>query len=181
MELPFDDDAFDVVCCQFGMMFMPNKTTACREASRVLRDGGRFVFNVWDRIEDNEFAQSVAATAARFIPDGPPAFLRRTPHGYHDADAIRMNLRNAGFANVVMQTIAAQSRADSAEVPALAYYHGTPLRHERTGKSCGRFAGKDHESGRGAIARSFGAGPVSGKIGTRLRRVEVNRERPSSA
>ena len=50
MALPYDDDAFDTVCCQFGMMFPHDKALAYREALRVLRDGGRFVFSVWDRI-----------------------------------------------------------------------------------------------------------------------------------
>jgi ubiquinone/menaquinone biosynthesis C-methylase UbiE len=68
MALPFEDEVFDVVCCQFGMMFLPDKTTGYSEALRILRDGGRFIFNVWDKIEDNEFAQSVTATATRFFP-----------------------------------------------------------------------------------------------------------------
>ena len=79
MALPLDDDTFDVVCCQFGMMFLPDKTVGYREALRVLREDGRFIFNVWDRIEDNEFAQSVTATAAGFFPDDPPVFCHE-PH-----------------------------------------------------------------------------------------------------
>ena len=83
MALPFDDEAFDVVCCQFGMMFLPDKTTGYSEALRMLREGGRFIFNVWDKIEDNEFAQSVTAIAVqRFrlsTPDRLSGAERRSP------------------------------------------------------------------------------------------------------
>ena len=53
MTLPFEDRAFDAVICQFGVMFFPNKRTAFAEAWRVLKPGGRFVFNVWDRLDRN--------------------------------------------------------------------------------------------------------------------------------
>ena len=51
MQLPFPDGTFDAVVCQFGVMFFPDKSKAYSEARRVLRHGGVFVFNVWDRIE----------------------------------------------------------------------------------------------------------------------------------
>src|SRR6185369_2662198 len=56
MKLPFGDAEFDAVVCQFGVMFFPDKAHAFAEARRVLKPGGTFLFNAWDRIEDNEFA-----------------------------------------------------------------------------------------------------------------------------
>ena len=56
LALPFEDAAFDLVCCQFGAMFFPDRTSAYREARRVLKPGGHFLFSVWDRIEENVFA-----------------------------------------------------------------------------------------------------------------------------
>jgi ubiquinone/menaquinone biosynthesis C-methylase UbiE len=79
--LPFEDAAFDVVCCQFGAMFFPDRQLAYREAKRVLRSGGRFVFNTWDRIEENVFADDVTGALAEVFPGDPPRFLARTPHG----------------------------------------------------------------------------------------------------
>ncbi len=163
MALPFDNDTFDVVCCQFGVMFLPDKTAGYREALRVLRDEGRFIFNVWDKIEENEFAQSVTVTAARFFPDDPPVFLSRTPHGYHDVEAIGLDLQNAGFGNVEVQTITAQSRADSPHIPALAYCQGTPLRNELEKRDAGSLD-KITSAAAADIEQSFGAGLVSGKI-----------------
>ena len=74
-QLPFPDQSFDAVVCQFGVMFFPDKPRAYAEARRVLRPGGVFLFNVWDRIEHNEFADVVTAELARRYPDDPPRFL----------------------------------------------------------------------------------------------------------
>ena len=68
LELPFADASFDAVVCQFGAMFFPDKPRAFAEARRVLKPGGTFIFNVWDRIEANDFA--LCATAALACTDG---------------------------------------------------------------------------------------------------------------
>ncbi len=83
-QLPFPDEAFDAVVCQFGVMFFPDKARAFAEARRVLCPGGVFLFNVWDRIEENEFADVITAELATLYPADPPRFLARTPHGYAD-------------------------------------------------------------------------------------------------
>src|SRR5207244_2211712 len=98
MELPFADASFDAVVCQFGAMFFPDKTRAFAEARRVLRPRGVLMFNVWDRIEDNEFADTVTAALADVFADDPPRFLARTPHGYHDTASIARDVVRAGFA-----------------------------------------------------------------------------------
>jgi ubiquinone/menaquinone biosynthesis C-methylase UbiE len=128
--LPFDDAAFDLVCCQFGVMFFPDRQTGYREAKRVLKPGGCFLFNVWDRIEENVFANDVTNALAEVFPNDPPRFLARTPHGYHDTAQIRGDLEQAGFSSVVVETRAELSRASSPRHPAVAYCQGTPLRNE---------------------------------------------------
>jgi len=74
-RLPFDDASFDVVVCQFGAMFFPDKPRAFAEARRVLRRGGVLLFNVWDRVEENEFADTVTAALAGLFPSDPPRFM----------------------------------------------------------------------------------------------------------
>jgi ubiquinone/menaquinone biosynthesis C-methylase UbiE len=129
-SLPFEIAAFDLICCQFGVMFLADRQSGYREARRVLKPGGCFLFNVWDRIEENVFANDVTNALAFVFPEDPPRFLARTPHGYHDTALIRSELESAGFSKVVLETRAEQSRASSPRHPAVAYCQGTPLRNE---------------------------------------------------
>jgi ubiquinone/menaquinone biosynthesis C-methylase UbiE len=69
MHLPFEGEVFDAVVCQFGVMFFPDKSKAFSEARRVLRSGGVFMFNVWDRIEENEFAHTVTKALGSLFPN----------------------------------------------------------------------------------------------------------------
>ena len=68
LSLPFEDRSFAAVCCQFGVMFFPDRLAGYREARRVLKPGGRFLFNVWDRIELNDFARIVTDVACDLFP-----------------------------------------------------------------------------------------------------------------
>ena len=131
LSLPFDDASFDAVVCQFGVMFFPDRARAYAEAHRVLKAGGRFVFNVWDRIEDNEIADVVTKAAAALFPGDPPNFLARTPHGHHDASEIEGDLRGGGFTGrIEMTTVTNRSRARTAYDASAAYVLGTPLLNE---------------------------------------------------
>src|SRR5690349_1596532 len=138
LALPFEKAAFDLVCCQFGAMFFPDRTAGYREARRVLKPGGHFLFNVWDRIEENVFADDVTNALAQIFPNDPPRFLARTPHGYHDTALIRSELEEAGFSGVVIETRAEQSPASSPRIPAVAYCQGTVLRTEIEAREAGK-------------------------------------------
>lgn len=161
LALPFEDAAFDLVCCQFGAMFFPDRSTAYREAKRVLKPGGHFLFNVWDRIEENVFAHDVTEALARVFPDDPPRFLARTPHGYHDTALIRRELEDAGFSGVTIETRAEQSHAASPRLAAVAYCQGTPLRGEIEARGT-LDAATDYAAA--ALAGKHGSGKVAAKI-----------------
>jgi SAM-dependent methyltransferase len=163
MALPFESAAFDLVCCQFGAMFFPDRPAAYREARRVLKPGGHFLFSVWDRIEENVFADDVTNALARIFPDDPPRFLARTPHGYHDTALIRSDLASAGFSRVAIETRAEQSRASSARIPAVAYCQGTVLRTEIVARDPAKLeAATDYAAS--AIADRHGRGEIAAKI-----------------
>jgi ubiquinone/menaquinone biosynthesis C-methylase UbiE len=163
LALPFPDAQFDVVCCQFGVMFFPDRVKGYREAHRVLRSGGRLVFNVWDRIEDNVFANEVTIALAEVFPADPPRFLARTPHGYYDETLIEDELRSAGFSDVTIEKRSEQSCAPSVQHPAVAYCQGTPLRNEIESRGAGGLqAATDHAAA--AIAKLHGSGEVTAKI-----------------
>jgi SAM-dependent methyltransferase len=164
MQLPFRDGTFDAVVCQFGVMFFPEKSKAFSEARRVLRPGGVFIFSVWDRIEENEFADTVTTALETLFPKDPPRFLARTPHGYHHHDTIERDLAKVGFiASPRIDTLAARSRATSARGPAFAYCQGTPLRNEIETRDASRLD-EATDIAAEAIARRFGQGAVDAKI-----------------
>ena len=172
MQLPFADETFDVVVCQFGVMFFPDKTKAFSEARRVLRSKGTFIFDVWDRIEESEFAQTVTKALEALFPEDPPRFLARTPHGYFDLAAIERDLRSGGFnTSPRTSTVTARSQATSARVPAIAYCQGTPLRNEIETRDKARL-GEATDLATAAIAERFGPGPVDGKIQAHIIAVE---------
>lgn len=173
MSLPFPDGAFDAVICQFGAMFFPDKARAFAEARRVLAPRGVFLFNVWDRISDNEFADTVTTALATVFPDDPPRFMARTPHGYHDLGTIGRDLAAGGFSQPPrMETVVARSRASSARVAAIAYCQGTPLRNEIEARDASRLV-EATEVATAALARRFGAGAVEGKIQAHVITVET--------
>lgn len=164
MQLPFGDATFDAVVCQFGVMFFPDKAAAFAQALRVLRPGGTFLFNVWDRIEENEFADTVTMALEQVFPADPPRFLARTPHGYHNLRVIERDLAQGGFTGTArIDTVAARSRADSPRTPAIAYCQGTPLRNEIEARNAGRL-GATTEAAAARIGARFGNGPVDGTI-----------------
>src|SRR5205085_9516591 len=133
--------------------------------------GGAYLFNVWDRIEENEFADYVTRALAEVFPQDPPRFLARTPHGYHDVDAVRRDLAGGGFGAPRIETIAARSRASSPRIPAIAYCQGTPLRSEIEARGATRLA-EASDAAATAIARRFGNGSVDGKIQAHIFTVE---------
>lgn len=128
-SLPFPDAGFDLVVSQFGVMFFPDRIAAYREALRVLKPGGRFLFNAWDRIERNPVTAAVGAAVAALFPDDAPSFYRRVPFGYHDKDRIEADLRAAGFAEVAIETVVLNSRVTARDA-AIGLCQGTPLRAE---------------------------------------------------
>jgi ubiquinone/menaquinone biosynthesis C-methylase UbiE len=163
LSLPFDDASFDVVVCQFGVMFFPDKAAGYREARRTLRPGGRFIFNVWDRIEENEIPNVVTEAVAAMFPGDPPRFLARTPHGYHDTRAIEEHLRAAGFSGIEVETVERRSRAQSPRDPAIGFCQGTPLRNEIEARDASRLNEATDTAAR-AVQSRFGSGPIEGKI-----------------
>jgi SAM-dependent methyltransferase len=172
MQLPFEDTTFDAVVCQFGVMFFPDKSKAFAEARRVLRPGGVFIFNVWDGIAENEFADTVTTALEWLFPKDPPRFLARTPHGYHDHRIIERDLANGGFiTSPRIDTVAARSRATSPGIPAIAYCQGTPLRNEIETRDASRL-GEASDIAAEAIGKRFGRGAVDGKIQAHIVTIE---------
>ncbi len=129
MALPFADSEFDLIVCQFGVMFFPDKVASYREAARVLRPGGRYLFNTWGTMAANPFSEIAHDATARFFPDDPPGFYR-VPFSYADPEAVKADLREAGWTDVEHHTI--PLRKAVADVAGFAYgmVFGNPLLEE---------------------------------------------------
>lgn len=158
-RLPFADGTFDLVLCQFGVMFFPSKPEAFQEARRVLKPGGTFLFNVWDSIEFSPIFQTVADAVAARYPVDPPNFPRRTPYGYHDVQAICGQLSDAGFANVSSAVVTFPCTCSSPRDAAIGPCHGSPLRSEIIARDpTGLDAATD--AAVAALVARFGDGPI---------------------
>ncbi|MGE0094549.1 MAG: class I SAM-dependent methyltransferase [Alphaproteobacteria bacterium] len=162
LALPFDDQGFDAVVCQFGAMFIPDKVQGYGEARRVLKPDGRFLLNVWDRIAENEFADIVTEALAARFPHDPPRFMARIPHGYHNQAQIRAELGDAGFADISIDAVEHTSRGSARDV-AIAYCQGTPLRTEIEARDASALEDATAHAAE-ALARRFGNGVIEGRI-----------------
>jgi SAM-dependent methyltransferase len=127
--LVFDDSSFDVVVCQFGFMFLPDKVQGFREARRVLASGGVLLANVWHSLEANPAVDAIRASLSELFPSDPPRFLE-TPYGYHDSARIRADMSAAGWEDVQLDDVCLQSFGPSAADFAAGFALGTPLTHE---------------------------------------------------
>ena len=128
LDLPFADGSFDLVACQFGVMFYPDKVGGNSEARRVLRDGGKYLLVIWDGIERNLATRVAGRAVAGLVPGEAARFYERIPFRYHDPATIAQDLRAAGFARIELETVERQSRAASARDAAIALVQGTPMR-----------------------------------------------------
>jgi SAM-dependent methyltransferase len=163
LALPFEDQCFDAVICQFGVMFFADKIQGYKEARRVLKRGGRFLFNVWDRISENEFADTVVEALTALFPHDPPGFMARTPHGYHDVERIYTELNAVGFVDISIDAVNNTSKAASPLEPAIAYCQGTPLRNEIEARDASGLEDATKKAAE-ALTHRFGSGAIEGRL-----------------
>jgi len=123
--LPFGDGAFAVVACALGFMFPPDRPKAFSEARRVLRPGGRLVFSVWDRIENNPTGLVGAEALESFAP-GDPDLVFRTQYELADPDLLRRLVTGAGFTDFRVEAVKLEVAGVSARTIAEGQVRGTP-------------------------------------------------------
>lgn len=163
LSLPFEDDSFDVVFCQFGVMFFPDRVKGFSEACRVLRPGGHFIFNSWGALEKNDFSKTAVEALIALYPENPPLFLARTPFGYTDAEQIKADLSVAGFVSASLEEVEIQSRAETADHFAFGQLCGSPLRLEVEDRGEPPLEQVRKAIDDALVAR-FGRGPITGSM-----------------
>jgi len=161
LNLSFGDDEFDLVICQFGVMFFPDKPAAFREARRVLRPCGRLLFNTWDTIDTHGFAAPLLAGIERAFPNDPPTFLVAVPHGYPDLEQVTADLAAGGFEMTSAERVTLEGQASAAADIATGFCTGTPLRMaiEGRGDLAARTAVISEE-----MTSLLGAGPIRAQM-----------------
>ena len=164
MDLPFEDETFDAVVCQFGVMFFIDKIKGFSEVYRVLKKGGVFIFNVWGRLSENEFTYVVDESMKGIFRDNPPDFYSRIPFGYHNLKVINEDLVRSGFnGKIETQNVEKRSIADSPMDVAISLCEGTPLRNEILSRDKSKLDYSKQVASK-AIEREFGSGRVDGKM-----------------
>jgi ubiquinone/menaquinone biosynthesis C-methylase UbiE len=156
--LPFNDQTFDALLCQFGIMFLPDKSAALAEAYRVLKPGGRVLFSTWDAMENNAIGHIAHQTVFTMFPTLPDE-SGLVPYAYRDPAAIRSDLSRAGFTDICIETIRGVSCAESASEAAYAMCQGGVIRGAIEALGTGKLD-EAHKAVTRAIAARFGSGPI---------------------
>lgn len=128
-NLPFADGSFDLVLCQFGVMFFPDKIRANQEARRVLRPNGHYLLVTFNRLELNPIPKAAEDAVSAFFAHDPFDYMERGPFCYADPGRIKHDLLAAGFTNVEIETIELSSRVNSRDA-AQGLVFGSPFRSE---------------------------------------------------
>ena len=125
-ELIFPDESFDLVVCQFGLMFMPDKMKAVTEAFRVLKRGGHYLFNTWDKIENNGAIYLGNQIICSYFPENPPSFYR-VPFSMSQPAQLETLLVAAGFRNIKVTGVEKTGISPSAKETAIGIVEGNPI------------------------------------------------------
>jgi ubiquinone/menaquinone biosynthesis C-methylase UbiE len=172
-DLSFDDERFDTVVCQFGLMFLPDKGAALREWIRVLVPGGQLLVSVWDAMEHSPASAIVHRTVVDAFPDDPPLFIT-VPHSMHDQRALHALVEAAGFVDIVVEEVDLVGESTTAADFARGFVYGSPLHTALAARAPDR-VDEIHELVSNAVAAGLGDNPMRSP----LRALTISARRPA--
>lgn len=127
-QLPFPDENFDLILCQFGLMFFTDRQAALMEMHRVLKTGGRVILSVWQSLDRHPFYQTIHDVTQRHLAKSSVQAV----FSLGDSDELRKLLIGSGFQHVEIEPMSITARfpnveeflaweidVDPAETPAL--------------------------------------------------------------
>jgi len=159
LSLPFADQQFDFAVCQFGVMFFSDKVAAFREALRVLRPGGRFLFSVWSNREGSVWDVAVTVVG-RFLSREPASLVASV---YNDVATVQADLNAAGFEAIAAEDVIQFTHASSAREAAISQCHGGLIRAAIDAQMPDR-VDEITDAASAAIAAQFGSGPIESPL-----------------
>jgi ubiquinone/menaquinone biosynthesis C-methylase UbiE len=129
-NLPFADNSFDFVVCQFGFMFLPDKQKGFNEAWRVLKPGGQFIFVTWDKAENNITLHISQQTILHYLKATPPPFFGRAYFAMNDPEQLKTYAEVAGFEHVTIEKVTLEGESPTAMDAAIGFVEGNSIIHE---------------------------------------------------
>ncbi len=126
-QLPFEDNHFDHVVCQYGVMFFQDKMQAFAETIRVLQQGGKFIFNTWGSLQDNPRTAVIIDVLTDMFKDEAPDFLQKGPYSFYNTNEIKQLLTTAGFEHVTIDEVKKTVNNWSIEDFINGFLKGSPL------------------------------------------------------
>ena len=126
LDLPFPDDVFDLIICQLGLQFFPDKPAALGEMQRVAAPAGRIALSVFSAIEHTPAANALADALDRHVGVGASR-AKRSEHALCDTQELRALVTGAGFRDVTVETVTQTIRFPSAAEYVRLQLSATPL------------------------------------------------------
>ena len=126
MQLPFDDDSFDLVVMQFGIMFFPDKEKGLKEAYRVLRTGGKIIYSTWNKVETVKAIHEGRVVIESYFGDDPPKFYS-VPFSMYDDRELTTITRRAGFKSITTTLVKKEGVSPSSSDLAKGIVEGNPV------------------------------------------------------
>jgi ubiquinone/menaquinone biosynthesis C-methylase UbiE len=126
LALPFSDEAFDLILCQFGLQFFPDKPAALGEMRRVLAPSGRVALSVFTVIEHTPASNALADALDRHFGAGASQ-TKRSEHVLSDRGELRELVTAAGFRNVAIETVTQTIRFPSTREYVRVQLSATPM------------------------------------------------------
>lgn len=126
MNIPYKDEQFDLVVCQFGLMLVPEKPKALTEMRRVLKSGGQLAFTVWADILDNPIWKISGKVIEGFL-GANPMLQNAGPFSMSEKSDTLELLGEAGFTSITATPVIQTGRIESAASAAKGILHGLPV------------------------------------------------------